>query len=46
MSNRQIAGDLGVTEGAVKNQVWQILAKLGAANRVQAINLARQRQLI
>ncbi len=46
MSNRQIACDLGVTEGSVKNHVWQILSKLGAANRVQAINLARQRKLI
>ena len=46
MSNRQIACDLGVTEGSVKNHVWQIFSKLGAANRVQAINLARQRKLI
>ena len=46
MSNRQIACELGVTEGSVKNHVWQILSKLGAENRVQAINLARQRKLI
>ena len=46
MTNRQIACDLGVTEGSVKNHVWQITSKLGAANRVQAINLARQRKLI
>ena len=46
MSNRQIAEDLGLAEGTVRNHVSSILSKLHAANRVQAINLARQHKLI
>ena len=45
-SNREIADDLALAEGTVKNYVSTILAKLHAANRVQAINLARQHKLI
>jgi DNA-binding NarL/FixJ family response regulator len=46
MSNRDIADDLTLAEGTVKNYVSTILSKLHAANRVQAINLARQRKII
>jgi len=46
MSNREIADDLALAEGTVKNYVSTILGKLHAANRVQAINLARQQGLI
>lgn len=45
-SNREIADDLSLAEGTVKNYVSNILSKLHAANRVQAINLARQHKLI
>lgn len=46
MSNREVAEDLALAEGTVRNHVSTILAKLHAANRVQAINLARQHKLI
>lgn len=46
MSNREVADDLALAEGTVKNHVSNILSKLHAANRVQAINLARQHKLI
>ena len=46
MSNREVADDLALAEGTVKNYVSTILGKLHAANRVQAINLARQYKLI
>ena len=46
MSNREVADDLALAEGTVKNYVSTILGKLYAANRVQAINLARQYKLI
>ncbi|MEO8288652.1 MAG: response regulator transcription factor [Chloroflexota bacterium] len=46
MSNREIADDLALAEGTVKNYVSSILSKLHAANRVQAINLARQHKII
>ena len=46
LSNREIADDLALAEGTVKNYVSTILGKLHAANRVQAINLARRHKLI
>jgi two-component system, NarL family, response regulator DegU len=46
MSNRDVATHLTLAEGTVKNYVSRILSKLRAANRVQAINLARERKLI
>lgn len=46
MSNREVAEDLALAEGTVRNHVSAILAKLHASNRVQAINLARQHKLI
>ncbi|HEX8033007.1 MAG TPA: response regulator transcription factor [Ktedonobacterales bacterium] len=44
--NRDIAEQLVLAEGTVKNHVSNILAKLHAANRTQAANLARERGLI
>jgi two-component system, NarL family, response regulator DegU len=46
MSNREIAHALGLAEGTIKNNVSIILSKLHAANRVQAINMAREQKLI
>ena len=46
MSNREVADDLALAEGTVRNHVSNILSKLHAANRVQAINLARQHTII
>ncbi len=46
MSNRQIADALGLAEGTIKNNVSNILSKLHAANRVQAVNAAREQKLI
>jgi DNA-binding NarL/FixJ family response regulator len=46
MTNRQIANELALAEGTVRNYTSNILAKLHAANRVQAINLARQHKII
>ncbi len=45
-SNREIAEQLVLAEGTVKNYVSNILMKLHAANRTQAANLARERGLI
>ena len=36
LTNAQIAGELNVSPGTVRNHVTTILAKLGAANRTQA----------
>ena len=46
MTNREVAEDLGLAEGTVRNYVSIILSKLHAGNRVQAINLARQHKII
>jgi DNA-binding NarL/FixJ family response regulator len=45
-SNRDIADQLVLAEGTVKNHVSNILMKLHAANRTQAASLARERGLI
>ncbi|MQY13706.1 Transcriptional regulatory protein DegU [Streptomyces sp. RB5] len=42
LSNAEIAGRLGVEPGTVKAHVGRILAKLGAANRVQAAIVAHE----
>jgi two-component system response regulator DegU len=45
-SNREIATMLYLSEGTVKNYVSNILGKLHAANRTQAVALAREQGLI
>ena len=45
-SNRAIAGQLVVTLDTVKKHVGHVLAKLGAANRTEAVARARQLGLI
>lgn len=42
MSNRDIAANLVLTEGTVKNHVSNILGKLQAENRTQAADIARR----
>jgi DNA-binding CsgD family transcriptional regulator len=41
MSNKMIAGTLGISEGTVKNHVTEILRALKATNRTQAAQLDR-----
>ena len=45
-SNKDIAARLFLAEGTVKNHVTNILGKLGAAGRLQAVNRARELGLI
>jgi two-component system NarL family response regulator len=45
MSNREIAMQLGITEGTVKSFVNSILGKLGVRDRTQAVTTALQRGL-
>ena len=46
LANKQIAARLGITERTVKLHVSNILGKLGAANRTDAVTLAVQRGLV
>lgn len=46
MANKQIAGELFITEHTVKFHIRSILGKLGAANRTEAVTLALQRGLV
>lgn len=46
MATKQIARALGITERTVKFHVSSILAKLGAANRAQAVALAARHGII
>jgi DNA-binding NarL/FixJ family response regulator len=45
-SNKDIAARLFLAEGTVKNHVTNILGKLGAAGRLQAVNRARELGLL
>ena len=45
-SNKQIAGELMITERTVKFHMTSILNKLGADNRAQAIAIAAERRLL
>ncbi|HVS01005.1 MAG TPA: response regulator transcription factor [Thermoanaerobaculia bacterium] len=46
LANREIAARLAIRERTVKFHVSSILSKLGAANRTQAVRLARERGLV
>jgi DNA-binding NarL/FixJ family response regulator len=46
LSNRQIAGRLGITEGTVKRHLHNIFGKLGAVSRIDAVNKAQDAGLI
>lgn len=45
-SNREIAGDLEVTEATVKGHLTNILSKLGVTDRTQAVIAALRRGLV
>ena len=46
LSNKQIASSLGITERTAKFHLRQIMSKLGAENRAQAVALATRRRLL
>ena len=46
MSNKEIGSELGITEGTVKAHVTNILSKLHAADRTQAVTTAIKRGII
>lgn len=46
LSNKQIAQRLGIAERTAKFHVRQIMSKLGADNRAQAVALATRRRLL
>jgi DNA-binding NarL/FixJ family response regulator len=45
-SNKEIAADLGITEGTAKNHMSNIFGKLGTADRVQAALKAKELGLV
>ncbi|RXK55206.1 response regulator transcription factor [Oleiharenicola lentus] len=45
-SNKEIGGELGITEGTVKNHMTNVLGKLGVLDRTQAALRARELGLI
>jgi DNA-binding NarL/FixJ family response regulator len=45
-SNKEIAAELGIAEGTVKNHMSNVLGKLGALDRTQAALRARELDLI
>ncbi len=46
LSNKQIAWELGVSEGTVKYHVAALYAKLGASNRTEALRLGIERGVL
>ena len=46
LSNRAVAERLGITERTVKFHVGEILARLGATNRAQAVAIAKARGIV
>jgi DNA-binding NarL/FixJ family response regulator len=46
MNNKEIASELVIAEGTVKNHLSNILGKLGARDRIQAVLIAREFNII
>ena len=46
LANKDIAAELGTAAGTIKMHVQNILAKLGAADRTQAVTIAYQRGIL
>lgn len=46
ISNREIGAQLSLTEGTIKSHVREIMTKLNAISRTEAVNLAVQRGLL
>jgi DNA-binding NarL/FixJ family response regulator len=46
ISNKEIARQIDLSEGTVKAHMREILSKLGAISRTEAVNLALQRRLL
>ena len=44
--NKQIAGDMGITEATVKSHVTEILKKLNCRNRTQAVLIAKELDIV
>jgi len=42
LSNREIANRLGVSQRTVEVHIGNVMAKLGASNRIQAVRMARE----
>src|SRR4051794_19916575 len=40
--NKEVAGELCISEGSVKQHINRILTKVGATRRVKAVTIARQ----
>ena len=45
-ANKDIAKQFGITEVGVKKHLRRIFAKLGAANRSEAVGIALKKQLL
>lgn len=43
LSGAEIAGQLGLSEGTVRNYLSEAISKLGASNRVEAARIAREK---
>lgn len=46
LSNKRIGDELGITHNTVKNHIVNLMEKLGAADRTQAVTIALQRGII
>jgi len=46
LTNRDIAKQLGVSEARIEEHVSQLLVKIGAANRTEAVAIALRKQLL
>jgi DNA-binding NarL/FixJ family response regulator len=46
LSDKQVAGQLGISPKTVRNHLSQVFRKLGAGNRVEAVTNAMRRGLL